>query len=198
MQNSLGKALGFATRAQGIGVTLALGGCFVFIINNWGMLKWWKLIGIIVPFCIAYGTFLYGVLCAPNTGNQQPLDKDTYMKFILLYLFADALMLPIMVSFSGGVKQSLFTPLFFAIAAMAVVFVPKSAVLWLKYSPLVWVTTVTLAGYLVVYWLQYWLPHLFSTSGVKPHCLYSMCECAILVGSVILTVCMSHKVPQLP
>lgn len=190
MENSLGQALVNATRAQGIGVTLALLGCFVLMRKDW---PWWRLSGITIPFLVAYGSFLYGFLCAPNPKVQ--IHMKTYMSFILLYLLADALMLPIAVGFSGGVKQSLFTPLFFAIAAMAVVFVPPSAEPWLKFSPLVWVTAVTLVGYLVVYWLQYWLPRLFPTSGVKP--FYSMCECAILVGSVALTVSMSLKVPSL-
>jgi len=117
----------------------------------------------------------------------------TYMSFILIYLLADALMLPIAVGFSGGVKQSLFTPLFFAIAAMAVVFVPRSAVPWLKLSPLIWVTAVTLVGYLVVYWIMYWLKIGDKDRGR----FYNVCENTILVSSVALTVLMSLRVPLL-
>lgn len=182
MSNTIVYPFFQATLAQVFGVTLALIGCFGVLRSrergDWSALKWG---GIGIPFLLAYSMFILGLIChSYRLGNPTPMALGTYMRFILLYLYADAILLPIMVSCSGGVKQSPFSPLFFTIPAMAVVFLPQSAA-WHIYG----VTLVTLTGYILVYLI----PLDERISGR----LYRFSECIILVGSVILGVLMSQQ-----
>ncbi len=172
-----------ATLAQLAGVTLALAGC-IGVLKGKGIEFKWSGVGI--PFLVAYSMFIVAIVyyCKKN-GNPIPMELNTYMKFILMYLYVDAILLPIMVNYSGGVKQSLFSPLFFVIPAMAVVFVSRSAILHI-YG----VVGVTLAGYIVVY--------LFSEDNKISGRFYKFCECGILVSSVILSVFMSLSLSPLP
>ncbi len=186
MSNTIVYPFFQATLAQILGVTLALFGCVGVLRStdrgDWSPLRW---SGIGIPFLLAYAVFIFGLFCHNHRlENPTPMELETYMKFILLYLYADAILLPIMVGCSGGVKQSIFSPLFFAIPTMAVVFIPSFAKLHI-YS----ITGVTLAGYIIVYLL----PIDDKISGR----LYRFCECVILVGSVVLSVLVSQQVSSL-
>ncbi len=173
-----------ASLAQFLGVSLAFVGCFGIF---WGSQyeKWWLKAGIIVPFVVAYLTAIVGfIIYGYYARMPEPLGEGAYMWFVRSYLYADVLLLSIMVYFSGGVKQSLFTPLFFTIPAMAVLFVCSSMKLE------IWMVTIaTLAGYIIVY--------LRPVEKKIPGRLYRFCECTILVGSVFLTVSMSQWVQLL-
>lgn len=182
MSNTIVYPFFQATLAQVFGVTLALFGCVGVLRStergDWSALK---CSGIGIPFFLAYGMFIIGLVChSCRLGNPTPMELGTYVKFILLYLYVDAILLPIMVGCSGGVKQSPFSPLFFTIPVMAVVFLPQSAA-WHIYG----VTLVTLTGYIVVY--------LIPLDEKITGRLYRFSECIILVGSVILGVLMSQQ-----
>lgn len=186
MSNTIIYPFFLATMTQVLGVTLALFGCAgVLSSTDRGDWSKWKWSGIGIPFILAYGMFIFGLLCHNNSlESSTPIGLETYMKFTLLYLYADAILLPIMVGCSGGVKQSLFSPLFFTIPAMALILIPRSEI-WHIYS----VMCVTLGGYIVVY--------LLPIDGKITGRLYRTCECIILVGSVVLSVLMSLKAPSL-
>jgi hypothetical protein len=179
------KMLLIAVIAQCSGVTLALIGWAGVVIGS-GL--WRRLvvkIGTLIPFSIAYGIFVIGLLVFLCNYENEVACKKTYIWFVPLCLGGDALLLPIMVYFSGGVKQSLFSPLFFVIPAMAVVFVP-----WNVVSDIVLITGMTLLGYLIVYWLP-------AVIDPLPGYCYRIAECIVLSGSVILAVTISRKVSPL-
>ncbi len=184
MSNTIVYPFFQATLAQVLGVTLALVGCVGVLRStergDWSALKW---SGIGIPFLLAYGMFIFGFVCLCHRyrlGTPTPMELGTYINFILMYLYVDAILLSIMVSCSGGVKQSPFSPLFFTIPAMAVIFLPQSAA-----SHIYGVTFLTLTGYIIVYLI----PLDEKISGR----LYRFSECIILVGSVILGVLMSQQ-----
>lgn len=172
-----------ATLAQFLGVTMALFGCIATLGLALSMRQW---VGIGLPFLLAYGTVVIGFLfISRHNADRNPITQEVYMCFIGMYLYADVFLLPIMVSHSGGVKQSLFCPLFFAIPAMATVFVSRSYVRQIYY-----ITLATLAAYIVVYWL----PSSWIVGLIPPGVFYNLMECVILVGSVSLTVIMTLRV----
>ena len=176
-----------ATLAQFLGVSIALLGCLgIWLSKNgkWSSRQKW---GIVIPFALAYGTAIAGfVVCGLHIGNTILVRERTYKIFTLLYLYADAILLPIMIYYSGGVKQSLFTPLFFQIPAMAVVFVYGSEVLQIAA-----ITSLTLLLYIIVYW-WYWFRKPATDDDLPVP--YGVCECLILIFSVALTVVMSLTV----
>ena len=184
MQKSLKESIFMATLSQLLGVSFALFGFLGIFFARGTEMRWWSWVGILVPFALAYSTAISGFVYYGCFSNSASADKKMYKFFILLYLYTDAFLLPIMVGFSGGVKQSLFTPLFFTIPAMAVVFVPpcESRHLWM-------VTVVTLIFYIMVYWLP--------IGPESPGCFYRIVECVILGGSVVLTVLMSRRMRSL-
>lgn len=188
-----GKALSFAVLAQFCGITLAgfgCGGIFYGTSPNW--MSWKMIGGIGIPFFSAYGLFGIGLIIFLRNYKDEAVCEKTYTWFVPLCLCANAVLLSIMVATSGGVKQSLFTPLFLALPAAAVVLVPRS---WPKVLHIQVVTLITLfitlGGYLVVYWCFSPIPN--GALGL----LYRICENFTLVGSVVLTVCMSLNVPTL-
>lgn len=186
------KALSFAVRSQFYGVTLAGFGCVGIFYGTSPDWMSWKIIGGIgIPFFIAYGLFGIGFIFFGNYKDEAVCEK-TYTWFVPLCLCGNALLLSIMVGASGGVKQSLFTPLFLALPIAAVVLVPRS---WLEVLHIQLVTVITLlitlGGYLVVYW---W----FSPVPKRaPGLAYRICENITLIGSVVLTVYMSLTAPTL-
>lgn len=195
MANSREYPLLWAVVAQLWGVTLASIGCvgiFGLKIEDWSALgqRGVLIVGLIgVSYLIGF----VGLITTTTRRYGSPTSSiNIYRLFVFLYLYSAVLLLTTLVICSGGVKQSLFTPLFFAIPAMAVVFVPPS-----KVSPLhIWLVTImTLTGYLFVHGLVYWSP---AWLLIPTRCLvalrYSICESLILVGSVLLTVAMSRRV----
>ncbi len=187
------KAFSFAVGAQFCGVTLALFGCggiFYGTSPDW-MSR--KMIGsIVIPFFIAYVLFGIGLFFFLSNYNDDAVCEKTYTWFVPLCLCGNAALLSIMVAASGGVKQSLFSPLFLALPVAAVVLVPQS---WPKVLHIQVVTLITLlitlGGYIVVYWCFSPIP-----KGA-PGRVYRICENFTLVGSVVLTVYMSLKMPML-
>ncbi len=190
-----------ATAAQFAAVLLAALGCFGVL---WSVDKGWvRWCGILIPFLPALAIIALGfIVYFRSLIKKCEVSERMYRIIVLLCLYVDAVMLSIMVGFSGGVKQSLFCPLFFAIPAMAIVFVP-----WREEYKHIWrVAVVTVVCYLVVYWLlpllglyfPRWLPHLFPPAVGTPKLFYNICECIVLAGSVGLTVLMSWLVPRIP
>ena len=179
-----------AAWTQLLGVSMALLGCagVFFGSGQWKELR--VRIGTGLPFLIAYGITLCA-LCVSRRIDKPPVGKETYKRFVLCFLFVDAILLSIMVYFSGGVKQSLFCPLFFVIPAMAVVFVRWGEEDKSEEDKYTWgVMAVTVAGYLLVYWLP--------VEELTPGRFYRFCECTILVLAVALTVVTSLRMRSLP
>ncbi len=184
MVSPLEDSCRLATVAQIVGLMIAVWGFLgLFFFGRVARVSWpaWRWCGIVLPFIFVGGMTVWGTIAClikPSTAPE---------KFIYVYLYSDAIMLPLMVACSGSVKQSLFSPLFFAIPAMAVVFVPDSAVWLFGWKHIWWVVIVTLFGYLFVYWLP-------IDDSAQGGFWYRLCECSILAGSVILTVFMSLRV----
>ncbi len=182
-----------AVVAQFCGVTLAIIGCggiFYGTSPNWTSGK--MIGGIVIPFVIAYSLFGIGFFFFLSNYKDEAICEKTYTWFVPLCLYLNAILLSIMVAASGGVKQSLFCPLFLAMPVMAVVFVPRYWPKVLHIQVVTVITTViTLVGYLVVYWYFSPIPE------EAPQRLYSFCENFILVGSVVLTVVISLRIPLL-
>lgn len=119
---------------QLLGVTAGLFGFFVFLLANWKNAgnDWLKLLLKGLPILVAYGlTFLTIFVWWLRKSASWWNTPNRALKYIYFMICADIVLLGFLVGLTGGLRNSIFSPIFLLIPAIATCYCsPRKGFFW--------------------------------------------------------------------